>query len=81
MVISNPAADPVSMAGWTLHDEGQKHIYTFPGVTIPAGESVTIRTGPDAADPIVWKNQNVWNNDGDTAYLIAPDGRTETMPC
>jgi hypothetical protein len=81
VVIHNPSPDPESMAGWTLHDEGNKHSYGFPGVAIPGEVSVTIRTGPDATTPIVWKNQNVWNNDGDIAYLIAPDGETQSVGC
>jgi hypothetical protein len=30
---------------------------------------------------VVWKRQNVWNNDGDIANLIGPDGAVQTVRC
>jgi len=30
---------------------------------------------------VVWKRQNVWNNDGDIANLIAPDGSVTVTGC
>jgi hypothetical protein len=61
-----------------LHDEGRKHSYTFVGFTLPPGGTVVVMTGPDnvADDPneILWKRQHVWNNDGDTAFLLNPSG-------
>jgi len=35
---------------------------------------VTIASGDGSGD-IKWKNVNVWNNDGDTAYLYDGSGR------
>lgn len=35
-----------------------------------------IATGRDATvgqSTVVWKNQQVWNNDGDTAFLVTPE--------
>jgi len=29
---------------------------------------------------VVWKRQNVWNNDGDVANLVGPDGTIEVSP-
>ena len=44
------------------------------GTTVPAAGSVTIASGTATGD-IKWKSDNVWNNDGDTAYLYDGSGR------
>ena len=52
--------------------------------SIQPGDTLTILTGPDAvvADgEVVWKRQHVWNNDGDTAFPIAPDGTQASTRC
>ncbi len=74
VTISNTGLSPVNMAGWKLTDEGAKHSYTFTGTTVPAAGSVTIASGTATGD-IKWKSDNVWNNDGDTAYLYDGSGR------
>ncbi|MDH3189901.1 MAG: lamin tail domain-containing protein [Acidimicrobiia bacterium] len=43
-------------------------------------------TGPDnlADDPneMLWKQQRVWNNDGDTAFLLNPsEAEIDSRPC
>jgi hypothetical protein len=30
---------------------------------------------------VIWKRQNVWNNDGDTAYLVTPSGSVASANC
>ena len=74
VTITNSGSSPVSLAGWKLNDEGAKHSYTFTGTTVPAAGSVTIASGTATGD-IKWKSDNVWNNDGDTAYLYDGSGR------
>ena len=68
MTITNSGSSSVSRAGWKLTDEGANHSYTFTGTTVLAAGSVTIASGTTTGD-ITWKRDNVWNNDGDTAYL------------
>jgi hypothetical protein len=84
-VISNPGGSPADLNGFVLHDEGRKHETTL-GQWGPlvAGTNLTIVSGADAAEApgeVVWKRQNVWNNDGDIANLIAPDGTVQTVRC
>ncbi|WP_440949707.1 lamin tail domain-containing protein [Methanosphaerula subterraneus] len=74
VTITNSGSSSVSLAGWKLTDEGAKHSYTFTGTTVPAAGSVTIASGTATGD-IKWKSDNVWNNDGDTAYLYDGSGR------
>ncbi|MCB0993427.1 MAG: lamin tail domain-containing protein [Acidimicrobiales bacterium] len=83
--LHNPGATSVSLTGYYLHDEGDKHTLTFPsGVVLGAGATLDVETGPNAAPgPGVyfWHNGNVWNNDGDTAFLVAPGGSLVTRRC
>jgi competence protein ComEC len=74
VTITNTGSSPVSLTGWTLTDEGAKHSYTFAGTTVPAAGSVTVTSGTATGD-IKWKSDNVWNNDGDTAYLYNGSGQ------
>ncbi len=75
--IANSGPDPVTMTGWRLSDEGNKHVYRFPSFTISPGSSVTVYTGSGrntATDLYMGFSQAVWNNDGDTATLIDTAG-------
>lgn len=62
------------MSGWTLSDEGNKHIYRFPqSFGLNPGASVTLYTGcgTNSANALYWcEPQAVWNNNGDIATLI-----------
>ncbi len=85
VTIANEGGEAISLSGYRLHDRGEKHTTSLGGFgSMNAGETLTIRTGPDAvagAGEVVWKRQNVWNNDGDTAYLVAPDGSETSVGC
>jgi micrococcal nuclease len=77
--IENAGQGPVGLTGWTLRDESASHRYAFPaGLTLLAGESVTVFTGCGADSPseLYWCMQGsaVWNNSGDTAFLVDPSG-------
>jgi hypothetical protein len=78
VTIANAGTSVLSLSGWVLHDEGRKHSYTFGSITLEPAATVIVMTGPDnvADDPneILWKSQHVWNNDGDTAFLLDPSG-------
>lgn len=77
VVIGNQG-DPVDLGGWRLRDESSTHRYTFAdGFVLEAGAFVLVRSGcgTDRATEVFWcADGPVWNNDGDTALLIAPDG-------
>jgi len=82
VLIKNDGDDDVSLAGWRLRDESTRHRMEFPDVQVPAGATVRVRTGCGdnalTADPIeiFWCDPEppVWNNDGDTAFLLDPNG-------
>lgn len=79
VTIRNDGGSVVDLSGWTLRDESATHRFAFPAVFVLAvGETVTIRTGcgVDFGTELFWCNQGsaVWNNTGDTAFLLDPSG-------
>ena len=83
LAIRNTGDAPLDLSGWGVKDESASHRYTFPdGTTVAAGATLRLLTGcgEDTADVRHWcaGGSAVWNNDGDTAFLLDPDGRTVT---
>jgi len=76
VTIRNSGAAGQDMTGWRMHDEGEKHTYNVGQFVLGAGETVVVFTGKNAdpATRLFWKNGNVWNNGGDTAYLYDSAG-------
>jgi endonuclease YncB( thermonuclease family) len=76
--LTNTGTTDVDMTGWVLKDESATHRYRLPsGFTLEAGSQVRIFTGcsTDAATELYWCNNSaVWNNDGDTAFLLDNSG-------
>jgi hypothetical protein len=72
VTVRNSEAVPIDLTGWTIHDEVSKHTFTFPaGYTLTPSAAVVVRSGGAAAPgELHWTDQSVWNNDGDTAYLL-----------
>jgi competence protein ComEC len=72
VVLENRGSDPVDLSGWTVQDEAGA-TYTFPaGVTLAAGNRVTLYTGSgtDTTTALYWgKDTPIWNNNGDTVYV------------
>jgi hypothetical protein len=85
VVIANTGGAAASLSGYLLHDEGRKHEVTLGQFgTLQPGQQLAIVTGDEATagdGQVIWKRQNVWNNDGDVANLIAPDALTTTLRC
>jgi micrococcal nuclease len=81
--LRNHGDTAVDLTGWTIRDESASHRYEFPsGFTLAADETVTIRTGcgTDFSTELYWCNQGsaIWNNDGDTAFIVDPNGNIHT---
>ena len=82
--IENIGGTPISLDGWVLHDEGMNFQLELSELTLPPLGQVVIDSGAgstDGPDQIRWNGQNVWNNDGDTATLLAPDGSSVQRRC
>lgn len=88
IVIKNTTNRTISLGGYTVRDNGAKHVYRVPtGFKLGAYKSVTLRTGKGTntttnlywgqavggASPVT-RNGYVWNNDTDTAVLRNASG-------
>lgn len=77
--IVNRGEDDRDLTNWVLKDTSASHRYAFPaGFTLKAGAKVRVSSGcgTDRPDHLFWcvSGSAVWNNDGDTAYLLDPSG-------
>jgi len=77
--IDNVGPTAVSMTSWVLKDESSTHRYTFPsGYSLRAGSTVSVFTGcgKNTSATLYWCNARgaVWNNSGDTGFLLDPFG-------
>ena len=81
--IVNAGLTEVSMRGWVLKDESSSHRYFFADDFVIAPQMVVrISTGcgPDGDETLFWCNGSaVWNNTGDTAFLLDPNGNIVTF--
>jgi micrococcal nuclease len=61
-----------------VKDESSSHRYTFSDLTVEPGQDLTLFTGcgTDTATARYWCNTDsaVWNNGGDTVFLLDPVG-------
>ncbi len=76
--VENRGPTGQDMTGWRLEDEAH-HVYQFPSINLASGSFVRIHSGPDAPPDTpptdyTWTTAYIWNNDGDTAYLLDADG-------
>jgi Lamin Tail Domain len=74
VALRNVTRSKVSLSGWTLRD-AQNHVYAFGALTVAAGATVYVHTGPGrgTAAHRYWGSASyVWNNSGDTATLRDP---------
>ncbi len=79
VTLTNVGLEPVELGGWTVKDESSSHRYVFgPGTVVAPGASIVVRSGcgADTADEVFWcqTGSAIWNNRGDTAFLLDPSG-------
>ena len=76
VTISNGGPATVDLTGWSIHDDGSIHTYRFTaGFTLVPTATATVRSGgPPGPGQLAWTTRSVWNNDGDTAYLVDAAG-------
>ncbi|MGI5273073.1 lamin tail domain-containing protein [Nonomuraea sp. CA-218870] len=83
--IKNTGRKNVDLEGWTVRDETKRpdHVYTFGGLTLKPGTTLTLRTGrgEDTGTTLYWGRSGggtfayIWNQSRDTAYLRNATGR------
>lgn len=69
----------LDLTGWGVKDESATHRYRFPdGFVLAPGATVRLHTGcgTDTAASLYWCNRGsaVWNNSGDTVFVLDPNG-------
>jgi micrococcal nuclease len=76
--LENQGNDTVALTGWVVKDETASHRFNFPSdFTLDGGAEVRIFTGcgTDSGTELFWcSGRAVWNNDGDTAFLLDVNG-------
>lgn len=84
VVITNTGANAVDLEGWLLRDESASHRFAFgPETVLEPAATVTVYSGCgepatalDGSIGLHWcvSGSAIWNNSGDTAFLLDPSG-------
>ncbi len=78
--IANRGNATVDLGGWILRDSSSVHRYLFPtGTTLAPDSDIVVHTGcgSDTSERRYWcADGPVWDNSGDTAFLLDAEGRT-----
>ena len=68
----------VQLAGWRIHSIVGDQWYTFPNYLLQPGAVVYVESAgsapPSSGNHLLWTTQNMWNNEGDRAELLTPQG-------
>jgi len=75
--IKNTGTTSVNLSGWKLVSVQGNQTYTFDNITIGAGKTIYITSGPNAKDTppyYRWTTANIWANNGDKAELYNANG-------
>lgn len=82
VAFTNLGASDLDLTEWQVRDESASHRYRFGRTVLAPGEHVTLRTGcgTDTAADRHWcvTGSAVWNNRGDTVFLLDPVGTVVT---
>jgi hypothetical protein len=79
LVVQNVSSHRHSLRGYRIVDPNDAQRYRFPRTVLGPGMSVTLHTGHGRNRPHhrYWgQDDPMWNNDGDTALLKKPSGKT-----
>ena len=72
VAVVNSDDDIVDLSGWVLRDESSSHRFRFPeGSAVEPGEVLAVTSDHPGWEP---GGSPVWNNDGDMALLLTPNG-------
>jgi micrococcal nuclease len=82
VVFENVGDSTADLSGWQLRDESTRHRYDFPDISVEPGQRVRVRTGCGDEErggdviELFWCSPEppIWNNGGDTAFLLDSNG-------
>jgi hypothetical protein len=78
IVFENVSSTSLELGGWTVTNERDQKYRFSAGVSINAGERITLRSsqGIDEVDELYWGAQHpIWNHDGDTVFVYNGTGK------
>ncbi|HJR92379.1 MAG TPA: lamin tail domain-containing protein [Acidimicrobiia bacterium] len=77
VALSNRGDEAVDLTGWTIRDESTQNRFAFPpAFVLGPGEDVMITSG--SGDFGFGMESPIWNNGGDTAFVVDDQGRFVT---
>ena len=75
--ITNYGDTTVSLMDWQLVSVIGNQIFNFPNISLQAGETIYVTSGPEAKEGsgyLKWTTRQMWRNDGDAATLLNNKG-------
>lgn len=75
--ITNSGEINISLKDWQLVSVVGNQIFKFPNITLRAGDTIYVTSGPEAKEGsgyLKWTNRQMWRNDGDAATLLNNKG-------
>lgn len=76
VTIRNTGTLPTNLGGWEIRDRA-RHRFKFPDVELLPGATISVYTGrgTNTDTALYWgRTRAVWNNRGDTVYLVDSEG-------
>ncbi len=80
VVVRNAGTEPLNLASWQLKD-ADRHIFTFPNLTLNSGGAVQIHTiaGTNTVIDLYWgETDPIWQS-GEEAQLLDPSGNVRAV--
>jgi len=80
VIVRNAGNDPINLSSWQLQDE-DRHLFTFPNLTLNTGGAVQIHTisGTNTVIDLYWGlGDPVWSS-GEEAQLLDPSGNVRAV--
>ncbi|HSG44279.1 MAG TPA: lamin tail domain-containing protein [Anaerolineales bacterium] len=80
VIVRNAGLEPINLSSWQLKDE-DRHLFTFPNLTLNTGGAVQIHTisGTNTVIDLYWGlGDPVWNS-GEEAQLLDPSGNVRAV--
>jgi hypothetical protein len=80
VIVRNAGNEPINLSSWQLQD-ANRHVFTFPNLTLNTGGAVQIHTisGTNTVIDLYWGlNDPVWNS-GEEAQLLDPSGNLRAV--
>ena len=80
VIVRNAGNEPINLSSWQLQDE-DRHLFTFPNLTLNTGGAVQIHTisGTNTVIDLYWGlGDPVWSS-GEEAQLLDPNGNVRAV--